>query len=384
MTPSTQQTLVLEDVRQFGIRRGSIPVPGDHEVIIQVRAVGICGTDLHIFHGLANYHRDARGRPIPLSLRPQILGHEFCGRVTATGRSVRSCRVGDRAVVDQFLSCISFGRSPRCEYCESGDSHQCEFGQELGITGLPGAFMEYMAVPESNVMVLPSDFEWIPGALIEPLGCVIHASHRMETSHSRYTFEGRHRIRNILILGLGPSGLLFLQYLYKVKNFDGEIFAVDLQEEKLRLAERFGATGLNADKVDLISEIERRTGGEKIHYLIEATGNASAFDYLPSLLRRQSTVLLYGAGHKGRDIECLTSFQVAEIHFVTSSGASGGWDSDGTATTYRLAMEYIRDGRINVNPIITHQYSKFSQLQQAFAEDFKQPNYIKGVMANQT
>jgi threonine dehydrogenase-like Zn-dependent dehydrogenase len=377
-----QQALVLEDVQKFALRDLPIPTPGDREVLIRVGAVGICGTDLHIFHGLANYCRDSRGLPIPLSSKPQVLGHEFCGWVASVGNSVRRCKAGDLVAVDQFLSCASLNRIGPCEYCESGDTHQCEFGQELGITGPPGAFSQFVAVPESNVLVLPPQFDVAEGALIEPLGCVIHACDRMEKARTRYSFDGPHRVRRMLVLGLGPSGLLFVQYLRNVMGFDGEIFAADLQETKLDLATQFGATPINVRKQDLVSEIQTRSGGKKLDCVIEATGSGSVFDDMPALLRRQATVLLYGAGHSGRDVGCLTPFQAGEIHLVTSGGASGGLDSDGNPSTYRAAMQAIHDGRIEVSRMISHRYQQLGELEQAFVHDFRRPEYIKGIFTD--
>jgi threonine dehydrogenase-like Zn-dependent dehydrogenase len=377
-----QQALVLEDVQKFALRELPIPTPGDREVLIRVGAVGICGTDLHIFHGLANYCRDSRGLPIPLSAKPQVLGHEFCGWVAAVGNSVRRCKVGDLVAVDQFLSCASLNLPERCEYCESGDTHQCEFGQELGITGTFGAFSQFVAVPEINVLVLPPQFDVAEGALIEPLGCVIHACNRLEKAGTRYSFDGPRRVRRMLVLGLGPSGLLFIQYLRNVMGFDGDLFAADLQETKLDLAAQFGSIPINIRRQDLVSEVQTRTEGKKLDCVIEATGSGSVFDELPVLLRRQATVLLYGAGHSGRDIGCLTPFQAAEIHLVTSGGASGGFDSDGNPSTYRAAMQAIHDGRIEVSRVISHRYRQLVELEQAFVQDSRLPDYIKGIFTH--
>jgi threonine dehydrogenase-like Zn-dependent dehydrogenase len=381
MQAQQHQTLILEDVGKFALRTLPVPVPGNREVLIQVGAVGICGTDLHIFSGLANYCRDSRGLPIPLSAKPQVLGHEFCGWVAAVGSSVRRCKVGDLVAVEQFLSCASLDRPSRCEYCESGDTHQCEFGQELGITGPPGAFSEFVAIPETNVLVLPPQFDVAMGALIEPLGCVIHACDRLEKAGTRYSFHGRHRIQRMMVLGLGPSGLLFVQCLRNLFGFDGDLFAADFEESKLELAAQFGASPINIRKLDLVSEIQARTGGEKLHCLIEATGSGSAFDVIPALLRPQATVLFYGAGHSGRDIGCLTPLQVAEIHLITSAGASGGFDPEGNPSTHSAAMLALHHGTIAVNPLISHRYRQLGELPQAFAEDFRRPDYIKGILA---
>ena len=218
------KALVLEDVARFEVRETPAPVMGARDVLIRIGAVGICGTDLHIFHGFANYHRDQHGQPIPLTQAPQILGHEFCGTVEAVGKDVKKCKPGDKVIADQVLNCHSQGRAPVCEYCETGDSHQCAFGEELGITGLPGAFAELVSIPEPTCCCCRRECPLTKGAIIEPLACVLHASDRMERSRNRYDFEGRYRIRNILITGAGPSGLLFLQYLRNIKRFDGADF----------------------------------------------------------------------------------------------------------------------------------------------------------------
>lgn len=92
------------------------------------------------------------------------------------GSKVTKARLGQSVVVDQVLSCPSQNRQPQCEYCETGDSHQCAFGQELGIAGPRGAFADYVAVPETNVVVLPAGMPFATAAVIEPLGCIVHAN----------------------------------------------------------------------------------------------------------------------------------------------------------------------------------------------------------------
>ena len=94
------KALVLEDVARFEVRDIPSPALGAGDVLIRVGAVGLCGTDLHIFHGFANYHRDQNGQPIPLRQAPQILGHEFCGTVEVVGSDVRKCKPGDKVVAD--------------------------------------------------------------------------------------------------------------------------------------------------------------------------------------------------------------------------------------------------------------------------------------------
>jgi L-iditol 2-dehydrogenase len=297
--------------------------------------------------------------------------------VEQVGVQVRKCRPGDLVAVDPVLTCWSLGRSPVCEYCETGDPHQCEQNRILGVTA-PGAFQDWVAVPETNIIRLPKEMPLAKAVLIEPLGCVLHASDRMEQAPNRYTFDGKRPIRYVLILGAGPSGLLFLQYLRNVKKFDGEIFVAETKQRKLALVKRLGGTPLDVGRTDLISEIHTRTRGERVHYLIEATGSGSVFDWIPAVVRRQATVQMYGAGHAGRDIGCLTPFQVMEIVVVTSAGASGGYDPDGTPSLYRRSKEHIESGSIDSEAILSHRYETLGEMQGAFDRDSAQEDFIKG------
>jgi L-iditol 2-dehydrogenase len=281
-------------------------------------------------------------------------------------------------IADQVLNCHSKSRVPLCEYCETGDSHQCAYLDELGITGLPGAFAELLSIPEPNVLSLPAGVPFTKAAIIEPLACVLHSSDRMERSWNRYDFEGKYRIRNILITGAGPSGLLFIQYLRNVKKFDGQIFIADMRASRLAMAEKLGATTLNVKSVDLAAEIRARTKGELIHYWIDASGAGPVFDLPALVLRHQATFLFYGSGHTGRDVGSLVPFQFMETNIVTSCGASGGFEADGTPVVYRRSMEYVRDGLIDAKPLLTHKYADLSQLQQAFQVDSLSDDFIKG------
>jgi L-iditol 2-dehydrogenase len=372
------KALVLEDVARFAVQDRPAPAMGARDVLIRIGAVGICGTDLHIFNGLANYNRDSRGYQIPLTQTPQILGHEFCGVVEAVGKDVTKFKPGDRVIADQVLNCHSQLRAPICEYCETGDSHQCQFLQELGITGLPGAFAELISVPEPNVLLLTPGVSLTKGAIIEPLACVLHASDRMERSGNRYDFDGRYRIRNVLITGAGPSGLLFIQYLRNVKRFDGQIFVADMRASRLALAAKLGATPLDLRAGDAAAEIRKRTNGELIHYWIDASGAGPIFDLIPLVLRHQSTFLFYGSGHAGRDVGTLVPFQFMECNIVTTCGASGGFEADGTPVVYRRSMEYVHAGLIDADRLLTHHYAELSDLQQAFQVDSVSGDFIKG------
>jgi threonine dehydrogenase-like Zn-dependent dehydrogenase len=372
---------VLQDVEKLVVQQVPDPVLAPNEVMLRVKAVGVCGTDLHIYQGHGNYNLDAQGRRIPLTEKPQILGHEFSGEIVEVGKDITGLKVGDRVLCDQGINCVSRGRQPLCPYCATGDSHQCETYGEHGITGLQGALAEYIAMPAPNCLALPSDMPMDLAALVEPVGCVLHASERTAQATARYTLDGNERIKNILICGAGPAGIYFLQYLRNVLHFEGIILVSDVREINLNLVRKFGGTPITVTQQDLRAVVQELTHGEKIHYLIEACGNSIIFEQMPSLIRKQATVLLYGHGHHGRDISLLGNILFLEPVFVVPVGASGGFDPDGRPTTYRRARELVNSRTVEVSPLVTHRYRSLEEVPRAFEQDFQREDYIKGILA---
>ncbi|HYJ45930.1 MAG TPA: alcohol dehydrogenase catalytic domain-containing protein [Pyrinomonadaceae bacterium] len=383
-TAATMRACVLVDTARLEVRDVACPQISPHDVLIRVAAVGLCGTDSHIFAGHANYNTDEHGQPIPLSAQPQILGHEISGQVEEVGSEVRDLRVGDHVVVDQGLNCVSERRAELCEYCRTGDSHQCEFYREHGITGLPGGLAEFIVVPAVNAVGVSSELEATLTALVEPLGCIIHSSAVVSQARTRYSInagQAERRVRSVLICGAGPAGLLFTQYLRGVLGYDGLLLVSEPNEGKRKLAERFCADeALDPGACDLVEEVLGRTKGRGVEYLIEASGAGKVFSAIPGLVRKQATVLLYGHGHAGVDLSVLNNVMFREPRLVTPVGASGGFDRDGRPSVYVQALDLIESGRIDVASLITHRYSSLDEVQGALANDIHTPDYIKGVV----
>jgi threonine dehydrogenase-like Zn-dependent dehydrogenase len=380
---------VLCDVGRIEVRDVPQPRVGARDVLLRISAVGICGTDAHIFSGHANYNTDASGKNIPLSVQPQILGHEISGQVCELGAEVRDLTVGDRVVIDQGLNCVSARREPQCEYCLSGDSHQCAFYTEHGITGLPGGLAEFIAVPASNAVRLTSDLDMREAALSEPLGCVIHSSDAVARAHGRFAIgaaadSAERRVRHVLICGAGPSGLLHLQYLRRVLGYDGLLMVSEPNEMKRGLAMKFGAdVVLDPSNGDLGAAVREHTEGGGVEYLIEASGQGRAFAAISSLIRKQATVLLYGHGHAGFELSLLNNVMFKEPTLVTPVGASGGFEKDGRPSTYARALRLIEQGKISVGPFITHRFGSLGDVQGALAGGMNATDYVKGVVALQ-
>jgi len=378
----TMRACVLYDIARMEVRDVSRPQPGPRAVLVRVASVGLCGTDIHIFAGHANYNTDAHGQPIPFSVEPQILGHEISGEVVEAGSLVSDLRTGDRVVIDQGLNCISTARSVVCEYCQSGDSHQCEFYREHGIMGLPGGLAEYIAVPAVNCVRIQSALG-PEAAMTEPLGCVIHSSDFVSRARSRYAINAAdrdHRVRTALICGAGPAGLLFTQYLRNALDYEGVLLVSEPNPRKRELAETFGAVAIDPTTCDVVEAVREQSGGRGVEYMIEATGSGHVVASIPGLIRKQATVLLYGQGHAGTDMSVLNNVLFREPTLVASVGASGGFEADGRPSVYARALRLIEAGRIDVASIITHRYTSLAQVPQALGDDWRAADYLKGIV----
>ncbi|MEP6766341.1 MAG: alcohol dehydrogenase catalytic domain-containing protein [Gemmatimonadaceae bacterium] len=379
----TMQAALLTDVAQFEIRVVPVVDPKPSEVLVRVTAVGLCGTDIQIVAGNVNYNRDEFGQPRSLRDHPQILGHEICGVVAEAGSSVRDSMPGDRVVIDQGRTCISEAMAPVCEYCVTGDSHQCEHYAEHGLTGLPGGFAEYVTVPAVNSVRVEGEVSDELAALTEPLGCVLHASEVLLRTKGRYTLErgvNNRPVRTIVICGAGPAGLLMVQVLRRVVGFDGLLIVSEPNAKKRALAEHFGATTIDPSSVELAQVVAELTEGRRAEMLIESSGAGSAFRTIPGLVRKQATILLYGHGHGGEDLSLLNPVQFLEPTLVATTGASGGHDAHGRPLVYQRALRLIEDAVVDVASLITHRYSSLNALPSAFAGEHRHPDYVKGVV----
>jgi len=382
-TPTTMRASVLTGVGRIELLDVPFPRLQPADVLVRVKAVGLCGTDFHIFAGHSNYNTDERGALIPLTSQAQILGHEIVGIVEDVGAQARGLNAGDRVVLDQGLNCLSAGCDHMCEYCATGDSHQCAFYREHGITGLPGGLAQYIAIPAVNAIKITSEIDDAEAALTEPLGCILHSSNMVSRARSRYSLRqeaSADHIRSLLVCGAGPAGLLFIQYLRNVAGYDGLLMVSEPNKKKRELAAQFGAEPIDPVASDIVTAVSDLTQGRRADYLIEATGSGKVLSMIPQLIRKQATVLLYGHGHAGVDMSALNSILFLEPTLIAAVGASGSFDHDGRPITYRRALRLLEEGKVQVGPFITDRYTSLEAVPGAFSGENISPDYVKGVV----
>jgi 2-desacetyl-2-hydroxyethyl bacteriochlorophyllide A dehydrogenase len=229
---------VVKAVGEVGVETIDDPTPGAGEVVVEVAACGLCGTDLHI----------AQGEFAPTL--PVVPGHEFAGTVVSLGPDVLGLREGDRVAVDPSLYCFA------CHYCRLGHNNLCERWGAIGVTVAGGA-AEYVSVPAGNCVVLPDGIETAHAALIEPLSCAVRGYDVLRSQ------LGSH----VLIYGAGTMGLMMLRLAERTGAASVDI--VDVNADRLGLAARLGATATATSA----EELERPYGWELV---VDATGNAKA------------------------------------------------------------------------------------------------------------
>ena len=312
------QALVLESAGNLVVRDVALPPVGDCDVLIRVKACGICGSDVHGYDG-------STGRRIP----PLIMGHEAAGVVERIGSQVESVKVGDRVTFDSTVCC------GRCRFCRSGDVNLCESRQVLGVScgdyRRDGAFAEYVAVPEHIVYQLPEKLGFEKAALIEAVSIAVHAAR----------ISGIRSGDAAVVIGAGMIGLLAVQ-AFRVYGCR-RIFAVDLDEGRLKMAKGAGAdeTFLASDP-RLVEKLAAATGGGP-DIAVEAVGGQDSISTAIHAVRRGGTVTLIG--NLAAKVEIPLQVVVTRQLRLLGSCASAG--------EYRECIELMERGAIDVEPLIS-------------------------------
>jgi threonine dehydrogenase-like Zn-dependent dehydrogenase len=293
------------------------PVPGPvapDDVLVAVRACGICGTDLNIL----------AVPPAHKALPGVILGHEAVGRVVEVGAAVSGVGPGDRVVVAPRLTCS------RCTYCRRGLANQCEDYRTIGTT-MDGAFAPYVRVPERALWRVPADVADDDALLFEPLSCAVGAVARVPLRPGD----------RVTVIGAGPMGMLFAM-LYKAMGA-GKVILADVVPHRLELARQFGADRtIDAGKVSLREAVNAETGiGCDI--VVDAVGNQ-----LPaalSITRRAGHVILFGL--RPHDTPAVSQYAITR-NDVTIVGSFVGLNP------FAQTLQLLESGLVHPGALITH------------------------------
>jgi L-iditol 2-dehydrogenase len=313
------KSLMLREYKRLELVDVPVPIPAPDEVLVRVKACGICGSDVHGYDG-------SSGRRIP----PIVMGHEAAGVVAGMGSKVSGIQEGDRVTFDSTIYC------GRCAYCLRGEVNLCDRRQVLGVSTpeyrRPGAFAEYVLVPQRIMHRLPGDISFAEAAMVEPLAVAVHAVSLSEINENS----------TVLVVGAGMIGILVMQAL-RAANCS-RIYISDIDDTRLRLAEQLGATAtINAKKADTAAEIHGLTSGTGVDVALEAVGNSVAIKTAIDSVRKGGTVTLIG--NISPTVEIPLQAVVSRQIRLQGSAASSG--------EYPQCIDLLARGAVRVRPLIT-------------------------------
>lgn len=317
--PRTAAAVLVTEPGSYLVTEVDVPAPAPDEVVVEVTAAGICGSDVELYAGT---------RPADIVSYPIVPGHEWAGQVAATGSAVTGLSPGDPVVAEGFRWC------GECARCREGATNLCLAGyHETGFTE-PGAFARFVTVPGRLLHALPAGCDVESAALIEPAACVAAA-----------VLTGRPRTgQKMVVVGSGTLGLIAVQMLAAAEP--SELILVANRPNRRELADRFGASSaLSA------AELAQATadGGIEADLVIEASGSAGAAASAVAAARKGGTVVLTGIPGVPADPVDPTDVTVRELHVHGVFGAhTGAWSE---------AVRRFAVGELDLAALVSHRFS---------------------------
>ena len=339
-----QMKAIIKSGRKPGVECVDIPrpIPKADEVLIQVKATAICGTDIHYWKW--NDSAEAFANQYNVKF-PFVLGHECAGIVTEVGPEVTGIEAGDHVAFETHIYC------GHCYQCRTGNAHNCRNLAIYG-TSCDGCFAEFATAPASVCFKLPETVGFEEGARYEPGGVAMHAVQRSDVQPSD----------TVLVFGCGAIGQMVTQIM--MASGAGRVIAVDIDDYKVGMARAYGAIGVNSAKEDLGEVVKRYTadrGG--VDVIVEVTGAPSVYETLFDYLRPEGHVVT--VAHPGRPIPINITKSI-NTKGATLRGVFGRriWD-----TWYALSG-LVENQKIDLNKVITHRFP-LSQCTEAFEQTGK-------------
>lgn len=279
----TMKALVYYGPHDLRLEKRSIPSPKIGEVLIKVKAVSICGSDL------GAYRLDSvsdRWQP------PIILGHEFSGEIVALGEGVKNYKIGQAVTANPILPC------GECFYCKRGEINLCpnrkSIGTSIGGVRTDGAMREFMTLPASSLYPLIDGVNFIQGALMEPLAVSYTASHLGDFGEDE----------RVAVIGAGPIGLMILKFLKSKSN--KEVFVSDVLKLRLDLSKANAADHILNGNRDVVSMVKELTGGVGVDRVIVAAGVPGIFLKCMDMIRNGGRIVLVALIHHNCELPILS------------------------------------------------------------------------------
>jgi propanol-preferring alcohol dehydrogenase len=293
-----------------------VPVPGSHDVLVRVRAAGICHSDVHYRAGHSSVE------PLPLTL-----GHEVAGVVIGVGSDVENSRIGERVCIHYMATC------GECHYCNTKTEQFCTSGTMIG-KYRDGGYAEYICVPERSVFRLPDDIPYEHGAIM------------MCSSATSLHALNKSRIKpgeTVAVFGVGGLGISAVQLAFA--KGAGAVFAVDIKTGKLEHALRYGAVPVHAVEVDPVEAIRELTNGKGVDVAMELIGLPTTMKQAAQSLAVFGRAVYVGIGSR--------PFEVDVYHELINKEAELIGVSDHLADEIPILLQWAQEGKLDLGDVIT-------------------------------
>ncbi len=338
------------DVRCQTISVPEIKNPDD--VLIKVRACGVCGSDIPRVMTKGAYHY------------PIVIGHEFSGDVVGKGKEVTNVKVGDRVTVMPLVNCN------KCDYCKIGNAVTCDNYDYYG-SRIDGAMAEYILVSNENILKIPEKVDYYEAAMTDPVSVALHAVRKAEIEAGQ----------TAVVFGLGAIGFIAIQWL---KNLGcNKVIAVDIIEEKLELARKLGAdVTINGRECDVAKTIYENTDGRGADAAIEIAGSKFTQVQAIDSVRKMGNVVFCGISYDDLVLPNKTLGKILRGELKIK----GSWNSSIAPlpiNEWKSALMFINSGKIKLGDLITH-VMRLEDCQPAFDMMFNRTEMFTKVIFDPT
>ena len=309
----TMRQQLMTQPKQITFRTVPVPRPGPDQVLVKIKKLGVCGSDIHVYHGTH-----------PYTSYPVTQGHEVSGQIVELGEYVKDCQVGQPVTIEPQVFC------GRCYPCLHGKYNLCENLKVMGFQ-TTGTASEYFAVDASKVTPLPEGMTYSQGAMLEPLAVTVHAAKRFPD------LKGARAV----VLGCGPIGILLVQSLKALGA--AQVLATDISDARLALAKELGADYVvNTMNEDYAAALTAAFGPDRADVIYECAGTDITMDQAIQNARKGSTIILVAVFGKRANVD-LAKLNDSELDLNTSM-------------MYRHedfvdAIRFVQEGKIRLEPL---------------------------------
>lgn len=313
--------------KEITFREVDIPEPGPDQVLVKIKRIGVCGSDIHVFHGMHPYTK-----------YPVTQGHEVSGKIVKLGQYVSNLQVGQRVTIEPQVFC------GRCHPCLHGKYNLCENLKVMGFQTV-GTASEYFAVDASKITPLPEGMSYNEGAMIEPLAVTVHAGKRFADMKGA----------KVAVLGAGPIGILLSQAVKALGA--AEVMITDISEKRLELAKSVGADyAINTAKEDFGEALVACFGPDKADVIYDCAGNDITMNSAIQNARKGSTIILVAVFAKMANVD-LAKLNDSELDLNTSMMYRH--------EDYVDALRFVNEGKIQLKPLESAHFA-FKDYQKAY------------------